>query len=98
MSGAWDCKGQGTVWLYYNMVSCLTFTHYGHSIVLTMDTPLFAGEGEVWSLFDEVKSGLIMCSTFATLLTHIEAGTRWTSFRRRQFRMHFLQWKLLYFD
>ena len=29
---------------------------------------------------------------------HIEAETRWTPFRRRQFHVHFLQWKLLYFD
>ena len=28
---------------------------------------------------------------------HIEAGTRWTPFRRRHFHVHFHQWKLLYF-
>ena len=30
-------------------------------------------------------------------LLHIEAETKWTQFRRRQFQMHFLEWKCMNF-
>ena len=31
------------------------------------------------------------------VIKHIVAETKWTPFRRQQFQMDFLEWKLLYF-
>ena len=58
-------------------------------------TAIWSTSHEIWFVFWRV---LLWLNTECFQPLNIEAETRWTTFSRRHFQMHFLEWNCLNFD